>query len=298
MDGILLMAYGTPNGMDDIERYYTMIMRGKRPSDIQLDRLRERYKMIGGVSPLLKITERQASGLESKIRSNGDDAKVYTGMKYSKPYIREAIATALDDGVDNLVCIPIAPFYSKIGTGSYYEHVSKALIESGSDIRVVRAESWNMKPGLIDAWSERISEVGIDRSYVLLFTAHSMPITNEDNLSRYRNELLQTSNAVQGGFGNKWSLSFQSRADMGGEWIGPDVKVQIRGLGLNGVSKIAIAPIGFVSDNLETMYDIGIECRELCAELGIEVTISGMPNDSDGVIRAIYNTYKRISPTR
>lgn len=85
---------------------------------------------------------------------------------------------------------------------------------------------------------------------------------------------------------------------MGGEWIGPDVKVQIRGLGLNGVSKIAIAPIGFVSDNLETMYDIGIECRELCAELGIEVTISGMPNDSDGVIRAIYNTYKRISPTR
>ncbi len=293
MRGILLMAYGTPNGLEGVEEYYTNILRGKKPSPEQLKRLKDRYSAIGGSSPLLEITNSTALKLSSILKSNGETVPVFVGMKYSSPYISDALKEAMRAGIDELICIPIAPFYSKIGTGSYYDHLDKALKEINYSPKCIKVTSWNTELGLINAWKESITALNISKEWVFLFTAHSLPLTKEDNLETYRRQIIKTANEIERNFGNKWSLSFQSAADMPGEWITPDIKNQIKGLSSNGIKKLVIIPLGFVADNLETMYDVGIECSSLCKELGIEVKIARMPNDSDGIISALHGAYTK-----
>ncbi|MCL4371876.1 ferrochelatase [Candidatus Marsarchaeota archaeon] len=291
MYGVLLMAYGTPQGLNGISDYYTNIMKGKSPTKEQLKRLTDRYKAIGGKSPLLEVTRSQAEKLQKKIARSDSETKVFYGMKYSKPYVYDALLEAKSFDVDKLICIPIAPFYSAIGTGSYYEHVDNALAALSYKPALIKVASWNLQTGLIKAWTDCVSALKLGKSDVMVFTAHSMPATKRDDLSVYRKQILQTCNAVQSSFGNRWALSFQSAADMPGNWIGPDAGTQISGLARNGVKSIAIIPIGFVADNLETMYDVGIAYKALAEGLGMKCKISGMPNDSEGIIDALYGVY-------
>ena len=295
MDGILLMAYGTPKDLDDVERYYTEILRGARPSAAQLEKLKKRYAAIGGSSPLLEITKSQAEKLQKLLDKEMGSVSVYFGMKYSEPHIIDAIKKAKDDSVSRLFCIPVAPFYSYIGTGSYSDRVKAAAKECGYSGEIKFVNSWHDETGLADAWAEKLKEIEIDKSWTMLFTAHSLPLSDADDLSVYRRELIYASNSVEKRFGCKWSLSFQSAADVPGKWIGPDAAWQINGLAKNCVKKLVIIPIGFVSDNLETMYDAGIEYVELCKNLGIEAKMPRMPNDSDGIIMAFYNAYAKAA---
>ncbi len=212
-------------------------------------------------------------------------------MKYSHPSIKDAIKAAKSDSISRLVCIPVAPFYSYIGTGSYFENVKSASEDTGFNAEIVFVKSWYKEKALERAWVKMVSELKIDNGWVMLFTAHSLPQTKFDDLSVYRWQLIYTANAVQSHFGCKWSLGFQSAADVPGRWIGPDAAWQIRELAKNKVKRLAIIPIGFVADNLETMYDIGIEYAKLCTELGIEAKISRMPNDSQYLVQALYNAY-------
>jgi ferrochelatase len=295
MDGILLMAYGTPKNISDVERYYTEILRGSKPSEAQLEKLKKRYAAIGGSSPLLEITRSQAEKLQKLADSRMVKAKVYFGMKYSDPHITDAIKKAMGDSVSRLFCIPVAPFYSHISTGSYFDRVKAAADECGYSGELVFVNSWHDEPYLAEAWIERLEETEIDKSWTMLFTAHSLPLSDADDLSVYRRQLIYASNSVEKLFGCKWSLSFQSAADVPGKWIGPSAAWQIEGLAKNGVKKLVIIPIGFVSDNLETMYDAGIEYTGLCEKLGIEARMPKMPNDSDGIIKALYWAYKKAA---
>lgn len=295
MDGILLMAYGTPNGIEDVERYYTEILRGKRPSEAQLEKLKKRYSAIGGSSPLFGVTASQAEKLQNLVYSNSKSTKVYFGMKYSSPHIKDAIESAKSDSITRLFCIPVAPFYSAIGTGSYFENAKRAAEKCGYNGKLIFVNSWHDEPNLAEAWIEKLNELKIDKSWTMLFTAHSLPISEADDLSVYRRQLIYASNSVEKRFGCKWSLGFQSAADIPGKWIGPDASWQIKGLAKNGIKKIVIIPIGFVSDNLETMYDAGIEYSSLCNSLGIEAIMPKMPNDSDRIIRALFGAYKKAS---
>ena len=295
MDGILLMAYGTPKNLDDVERYYTEILRGASPSTAQLEKLKKRYAAIGGSSPLLGITKSQAEKLQKLLDKEKKSVSVYFGMKYSEPHISDALKKAKADSVSRLFCIPVAPFYSRIGTGSYFDRVRAAAEECGYAGEIKFINSWHDEPALADAWAEKLKETGIDKSWTMLFTAHSLPLSDADDLSVYRRELIYSSNSVEKKFGCKWSLSFQSAADVPGKWIGPDAAWQINGLAKNGVKKIVIIPIGFVSDNLETMYDAGIEYIGLCKGLGIEAKMPKMPNDSDGIIKALYDAYAKAA---
>jgi ferrochelatase len=297
LDGILLMAYGTPDGISDIERYYTEILKGKKPTALQLEKLKKRYMAIKGGSPLLEITRSQTEKLQEALKKNGINAKVYYGMKYSKPYINEAVDKAKADGISNLVCLPLAPFYTAIGTGSYFNQVSESAERAGFKGKLHFIKSWCDEQGLAEAWIEKVSKLGIDKGWVMLFTAHSMPTSDADDLSIYRRQLINTANSVEKHFGCKWSLCFQSKADAPGKWIGPDAAWQIKELSKAGIKRLCIIPIGFISNNLETMYDVGIELLSLCKELGIEARISEMPNDSEGIINALYSvSAKAIHP--
>ncbi|MEM0154676.1 MAG: ferrochelatase [Methanothrix sp.] len=295
MDGILLMAYGTPKNLNDVERYYTEILRGSKPSSAQIEKLKKRYAAIGGSSPLLEITRSTASKLQELIGNGKDGPRVYFGMKYSDPHIYDAIKNAIGDSVSRLFCIPVAPFYSSIGTGSYFDKVKKAAEELKYKGELVFVNSWYDEPHLANAWVKKLEDLHIDKSWTMLFTAHSLPLTAEDDLSVYRRQLIYASNSVERHFGCKWSLSFQSAADVPGKWIGPDAAWQIEGLAKNGIKKLVIIPIGFVSDNLETMYDAGIEYLNLCEKLGIEAIMPKMPNDSEDIITALYGAYSKAA---
>ncbi len=292
-DGIMLMAYGTPQGIDGVEEYYTNILKGKKPTHEQLERLIERYQAIGGRSPLLEVTLSQAKKLQRRLSEASKTAKVFVGMKYSRPYISDSLKSAADADIDRLACVPVAPFYSKIGTGSYFGMVDAAAASVERRLKIVRVNSWSGEPGLIKAWQNEISKLGIDDSYTLLFTAHSMPLTPDDDLAVYTNQIHEACAKVQALFGNSWTLSFQSAADMPGRWIGPSAEQKVTELAESGVKNLAIIPIGFVADNLETMYDAGIALGLLCKSKGINFKVSKMPNDSDGIVEALFEAGSR-----
>ncbi len=288
MIGIMLMAYGTPNAASDIEAYYTRIMKGRRPSEEQLGRLIHRYSEIG-MSSLLNTTKKQADLLEIRLKGMGYACKVYVGMKYSEPYIKDALHDAMEGSIERLICVPIAPFYSRIGTESYFNMLHNSIDDLKPHFQISEVKSWNIERGLIDAWIEQINAIEIEKDCVFVFSAHSLPATEEDDLTGYVKQLLLTSDLIAKHFGNKWCLAFQSAADMPGRWLGPDVKDTMAKLINAGRKKLAIVPIGFVSDNLETSYDIGIEGRNFGSAAGAEVKIAGMPNASEGIISALAN---------
>ncbi|EET89921.1 MAG: ferrochelatase [Candidatus Micrarchaeales archaeon] len=292
-DGIMLMAYGTPPGIDGVEEYYTNILRGKKPPPEQLKRLIERYRAIGGRSPLLEVTFSQAKKLQRMMSETGKAAEVFVGMKYSRPYILDSLKSAADAGIERLACVPVAPFYSKISAESYFGMVDAAAASIGWKPEIFKVNSWSAEPGLIKAWQNEISKLGIDDSYMLLFTAHSMPVTPEDDLAVYTDQILEACAKVQAQFGNSWTLCFQSAADMPGRWIGPSAEQKVAELAESGIKNLAIIPIGFVTDNLETMYDAGIVLGSLCKSKGINFKVSKMPNDSDEIVKALFEASSR-----
>jgi ferrochelatase len=261
--GVLLMAYGSPDNLGEVEDYFTHIRGGKKPSKDELENLVNKYKAIGGGSPLKRITEEQRIALESRIRDAGYKTEVYAAMKHSHPFIEEKISEAYSNGVRKILCIVLAPHYSRMSVGSYMERVGKKAKELGIEPEYVY--SWGTNKYLIEAWSRRIREkfrLGSERLHVV-FTAHSLPerlITEGDP---YRDQLIETSSLIAKNCSlENWSFSFQSAGHTSEKWMGPDILDHLEELYNIGKREFLIAPIGFVSDHLEILYDIDVECAE------------------------------------
>ncbi len=283
MDGILLMAYGTPSTLEDVDAYYTDICGGIRPTEERIDNLKSKYLAIGGTSPLYQITEKQAAKLE---RALSGKAKVYFGMKHSYPFIKDAVKKASKDGVTRLLCIALAPHNSVTGLGSYFKGVEDANNNLNEKLEIIFIHSWNLSDALISCWSENIRNTVNPKNTFMIFSAHSLPEGAESN-GVYKKELLETANAIAEKLGiNHWELAFQSQSSRGEKWYGPTIKETISS-GFTDWEEISIAPIGFISDNLEILYDIDIECKNWAKEKSIYLKRISMPNDSSLLIEAL-----------
>jgi ferrochelatase len=294
MKGIILMAYGSPKSTDQVGEYFTSIRRGKRPSDAEIDELQRRYLSIGGISPLNDITGKQVSMLRESLKSHGSDTKVYVGMKHSSPFIEETAMQIANDGITELLCLPLAPFYSKIGTESYFKQLEESHI--GANVKLKYVKSWHDEPELISYWSDSVSRAAKDCGVEseLVFTAHSLPITDADNLETYKGQLSEASGLVSRKLGiDNWSLVFQSVGMSGGTWLGPVIYDHIKSRISSGSKNFVVAPIGFISDNLETLYDDGIRCSEIVHKSGGKVAIATSPNYSKELISCLYSISKR-----
>ena len=222
----MLMTYGTPKSLNEIEAYYTHIRGGRRPSDAELENLVERYKAIGGTSPLLSITERQVRALQSLINEKGSDTRVYGAMKHSPPFISEIVEQAEKDGVDRLLCIALAPHYSNISIGSYIKAVQDSNAKLGDPIKLSFIDSWHDHPNLISAWAGRIRDAQeqLDPNYSLIFSAHSLPERIIGDGDPYKDLLLATSRLIAKEIvRDDWSFSFQSAGHTPEPWLGPDI---------------------------------------------------------------------------
>ncbi|MFQ5781087.1 MAG: ferrochelatase, partial [Nitrospiria bacterium] len=176
---VLLMAHGGPGSLDDVELFLSHIMKERKPSPEVVDQVRERYRLIGGKSPLLEVTQQQAQALEEILNQVGSRFDVYVGMRHWSPFIHETVKEILDDRADGLVAVSLAPQYSRMSVGAYIATLKETLTEAGSGLQMTAVESWYAQPLLLDAFAEKVKKALADypdavRPKVqLLFTAHS-----------------------------------------------------------------------------------------------------------------------------
>src|SRR5689334_12685379 len=254
-DAVVLMAYGSPTTAEDVRPYLEDVRAGRPVSDEAVAELAERYRRIGGRSPLDDVTEAQRAALEREL-----GVPVFVGMKHWQPRISEAIERALAGGATRIVGLVLAPHYSRLSIGEYRERLEPAL-EGRAELDLV--ESWHDRPEFLDVIADRVR--GTDAWVV--FTAHSLPARILDAGDPYKDQLLETSRLVaeRAGLGDRWSFAFQSASATGEPWLGPDILEELDRLHGEGVEKVLVAPVGFVSDHLEILWDLDVEGREKAA---------------------------------
>ena len=268
---ILMMAYGSPDKIEDIEPYYIDIRRGRKPTPEQLHELTERYKAIGGGSPLLKITKEQAESLKEKT-----GLPVYLGMRHWTPWIREAVEQMKADGIDEVIGVVMAPHYSEMSIARYIQNVEDAKTLHEADINFSFVKSWHDHPKFIEALNEKIEKaLGLfpegEEPHVI-FTAHSLPERILQNNDPYKVQLLETCDLLADMADiASWSFAFQSAGRTEEKWLGPDLLQEIEKLNGEGVKSILVCSVGFITDHLEVMYDIDIEAKKYAENLGIHL---------------------------
>ncbi len=284
------MAYGTPKSLEDVEAYFTHMRGGQKPSRPELENLIDRYKAIGGTSPLIAITERLRDKLQERVRQSGSGTRIYTAMKHSPPFIADVVRRAADDGIDELLAVALAPHYSKMSIGTYMLAVEAANSALPRRMKLDIVLSWHDHPRLIQAWTDAIkrAERNLPRGYFLIFSAHSLPEKILASGDPYRSELVETSELIARQVGKAdWGFAFQSASHSKEPWLGPDILSYLQEMLEKGKSTFLIAPIGFVSDHLEILYDIDVECKEWAKARGAQIARCDSLNDSPGMIECL-----------
>jgi protoporphyrin/coproporphyrin ferrochelatase len=282
---VILMAYGSPSSPDEIPAYLADIREGRPVSQKAIDELTERYRRIGGRSPLDEITEAQRAALQAEL-----GLPVFVGMKHWRPRIGEAVEAALAGGADALVGLVLAPHYSRLSIAGYRERLERAL-QGRAQLTFV--DSWHDHASFIDVLADRVD--GFDGHVVC--TAHSLPERVLRDGDPYRDQLLETSRLVaeQAGLAD-WSFAFQSASSTGEPWLGPDILEELDTLAANGVRRVLVCPVGFVSDHLEILWDLDVEARERAAQLGLELERIESLNDDPAFIRALAGVVRERLP--
>jgi ferrochelatase len=295
--GVLVMAYGTASGPEDIERYYTDIRGGRAPSPEHLAELRDRYAAIGNVFPLLDTTRAQAAGLVDRLNGEGTTYRAYLGMKHSAPSISEAVTRMRDDGIERAVGIVMAPHWSGMSVDTYVERVRGAADELGGGPTFSFVRSYHDHPSFVKFLATRVSEAlenltPTDRSgAMVLFTAHSLPTRVLDDGSlrcktcdcvascRYRDGLQETADLVAETIGlGSYGIAWQSAGRTVDPWWGPPVEESILEAAAMGHRAVVVCSAGFVADHLEILYDLDIEAKAVAEGAGIPFVRTRMPN--------------------
>jgi protoporphyrin/coproporphyrin ferrochelatase len=273
---VVLMAYGSPTELSDIRPYLEDIRGGRPVSDKAVEELTERYRRIGGRSPLDDVTEAQRAALEREL-----EVPVFVGMKHWRPRIAEAADSAVAGGADLVVGIVLAPHYSKLSVEGYRERLEDGLV-GRAELRFV--ESWHTHEPYIAVLADRVRGTNAH----VVFTAHSLPARILEEGDPYRDELLETSHLIADRAGlESWSFAFQSESPTGEPWLGPDILDELDSLKARGVESVLACPVGFVSDHLEIMWDLDVEVRERAAELGLEFDRVRSLNDDPAFVRGL-----------
>lgn len=277
--GVLVMSYGTPESMDQIEAYYTHIRRGQPPTREQLDELTARYDaIVGGFFPLRKNTDRQVQELQAFLDQQEPGRFVcYQGLKHASPFVEDGVLQMAADGIRKAVGIVLAPHYSVMSVGGYIKRAEETAAEAGVELKCVK--SYHLHPKLIQALVERVERAltkftdAEKQELKVLFTAHSLPARILEMNDPYPEQLLETSKAVaeRTSLAN-WQFAWQSAGQTAVPWLGPDILDVLHSLREEErVEAVLVCPIGFVSDHLEVLYDVDIECKKSAEELGMHL---------------------------
>jgi len=273
--GVLLMTYGSPSSLDDVPRYLAAV-RGGRPAEEELAvEFRRRYEVIGG-SPLIPITQAQAAALQARL---GDGTQVRAAMRFSPPTLTETLGELAVLGVREVVGVILSPQHSPLLMGGYERDVEAARVALGPQAPVVRvAGAWHLEPSFIGALADRlrgaIAALPDDEQATVpvLLTAHSLPRRVAEQEPDYLAQLSATATAVADAAGvspDRWTFCWQSAGHEPGVWMTPDFADLMPLLACEGHRSVVVAPIQFLADHLEIMYDVEIGAREQAEEHGL-----------------------------
>ena len=295
--GILLMAYGSPDSLDDLEPYLLDIRSGRPTSQALVHEMRERYTLIGGRSPLLDITREQVRALQAELNARyagrGLNFQAYVGMRHWEPRIKEAVAQMEADGIREVIALVMAPHSSQMSTGAYFARLDEAIAETGARLQVVKVEHWHDHPGLIEAIAEKAlaawEKFGSEAPFVL-FTAHSLPARILENGDPYDSQLHETASLLAERLNlapGRWRFSYQSAGQSAEPWLGPPIEEVLADLIQKGEKNLLVVPVGFVCDHVEVLYDIDIAARKLADQHGARLERSESLNASPAFISAL-----------
>ncbi|HJX15460.1 MAG TPA: ferrochelatase [Candidatus Deferrimicrobiaceae bacterium] len=308
LTGIVLLNMGGPDTLSDIRPFLARLFSDRElirlplapltqavfawiVSGVRARKVRKYYEEIGGGSPINMLTGKQRDALEGALRETGGNFRVYVGMRYWHPLAKHAVLEMKDDGVARGIALPLYPQYCAATTGSSLSDLRRWMRWAGADFPMVEVKSWPDDARYIAALCERIAETLQVRSAEgthLLFSAHGVPKSFIDGGDPYQAETEKTVAAVMERFsGIPHSISYQSRLGRT-KWLKPDTVDEVIRLGREGVQRLLVVPVSFVSDHIETLHELDIRLRETAREAGISEFLR-VPalNDSPAFIRAL-----------
>ncbi|MGI8644472.1 MAG: ferrochelatase [Thermomicrobiales bacterium] len=289
---VLMMAYGGPDKIEDVPDYLRDVRSYRPTSDELIHEIAERYERIGGRSPILELTQAQAAALEAKLNDDpvGPRWNVHVGMRHWHPFIKDVLAELEGETIAKVVGLVMAPHYSRMSIGAYYKRVEAA----GSPIQVVPIERWHLLPGYLDALADRVGDAlqkfpaEVRKDVPVIFSAHSLPEKIQEWDDPYPRELQETVAAVAERISPQpYTFAYQSAAMTPDPWLGPDVAETVERYAAEGKQHILVAPVGFVTEHVEILYDIDVDFMQQAEKLGVRLERIEMLNDHPLMIAAL-----------
>jgi protoporphyrin/coproporphyrin ferrochelatase len=279
-DAFLLLSFGGPEGMADVIPFLENVLRGKNVPKERMMAVAHHYEQFGGVSPINEHNRKLIAALKPVIEESGPGLPIYWGNRNWHPMLEDTLRQMAEDGVQRALAFVTSAYSSYSSCRQYLEDIEKARVHVGDRAPVIdKIRVFHNHPGFVETNADRLQEAlsafpPQDRSQVeIAFTAHSIPISMHSGCD-YQEQLRETSRLVSEAVGHptNWSVAYQSRSGPASQpWLEPDICDHVRALHDKGVRELVIAPIGFVCDHMEVIYDLDTEARALCDELGIKM---------------------------
>ncbi len=283
--GLLFLSYGSPLSKDDLVPYMTSIRRGRVPTEAEITNLTKRYDTIGQWEniELQTMAECQYKALLTLLPTMPSAI----GFLHMKPSIADAVDSLVQQGVEHIIAIVTAPFFTALGTGAYEKQVQSAISKYDT-ITFDCIRSWWDQPTFKEYWVKAVSEcVNINKDLFVIFSAHSIPLINNHGGDSYALALEESAKEIAEYCKlPNWSVAWQSAAPHG-QWLGPTVEDAINEALQTGATRIAFVPFGFVSNHVEVLYDNDVECKELVEAKGATYMRAPMPNCNETFLQAM-----------
>jgi ferrochelatase len=299
-DAVLLIAFGGPTSPEEIRPFLARVAKGLLIPPERLEEVAHHYEAVGGKSPLNEITFRQANALARLLEQHRSFLPAYVGMRNASPFFVETLKKMADDGVHRALGFILSSHQTEASWERYHQNIADARAELGSEAPVVDfCGGWHDHPLFIQSWAEIIeaafAKIPPDRrgSTPLLLTAHSIPISmaaRSPYVAQIKNSAELIAEKLDHGH---WSIAYQSRSGKPTDpWLEPNIKDAIRKLAREGCHEVIVAPIGFVCDHVEVLYDLDIEAKQIANDLGVNLIRASCPNDHPTFIRMMADVIK------
>ena len=280
--GVLIMAYGGPNSVEELPGYLADIRHGRPTTPAVLEEIAHNYNQIGGKSPLLEFSQKQLEAIQSALQPEGEPERYrfYLGMRHWSPWIEEVVGQMVEDGIERAVSMVLAPQFSSLSIARYQKKIASGLKMFHGQIEFENINSFHDAPGLIEALADRVNE-GLaewpesERGDVhVVLSAHSLPVRIIKQGDPYDDQMQETARLVAASAGlseGQWSWSYQSAGRSPEPWLGPQLEDYLPTLAEKGITQVVSVPVGFVSDHVEILYDIDIEAQAVAKEHGMRL---------------------------
>ena len=292
-DALLLVSFGGPEGMDDVIPFLENVLRGRNVPRERMLQVAHHYEMFGGISPINQQNRNLIAALEKELAENGPKLPIYWGNRNWHPLLPDTLARMAQDGIKNALAFVTSAYSSYSSCRQYRQNISDAQAAVGPDAsRVEKLRVFYNHPLFIEANVDHIrtalAQLEDAASATLVFTAHSIPESMAVNCD-YAAQLAEAGGVVAHALGIKnWQLVYQSRSGSPSQpWLGPDIVEHLRTLHREGVKNVVVAPIGFVSDHMEVVYDLDIEARKVADELGMKMVRAATAGTHPAFVRMI-----------